>query len=481
MFKEKSGKKRIHHVDSSKELTLDARHSRMIEDFEEKTREMEELKKRLEHTLQEQKRWKDTIAELWNEHGEFRENTESNDAYQEAWSSNLKWMDCRMELERQIKDLQSKHQEIHYFESTGKILFDYYDLLEQQEMESTASPPETQFIEPPPMPAAAGSVKSRKRHLPTFRTRTILEAFQHYQTLNDEECLEQPHTQSEASAQAAAPQQTPRQTPSQTSKEDKSPDTSDAYNDTPLHNTAPNKQMLVDKYMSMIDKSYLKPNYQEQQLGQCPHCQIQLIYLVQDGITICNECGYQEILLVEQNKPVYRQPTKEASHMSYKRINHFNEWISQIQAKESTDIPEEIFERIIQEIKKEKIKDTTKITYNKMRDILKKLQVTKYYEHLNYILGRITNQPTPNFSPELEEKLRTMFKEIQGPFLKHCPKDRKNFLSYSYVLYKFFQLLEKDEYLRFFPLLKNREKLHLQDQIWRKICADLHWEYIESI
>jgi uncharacterized Zn finger protein (UPF0148 family) len=237
----------------------------------------------------------------------------------------------------------------------------------------------------------------------------------------------------------------------------------------------------VEQYMSIVEPSYIRPQYHETQIGQCVHCKIPLIYLVQDGITVCNQCGFQELLLVEQNKPIYRQPTKEASHFSYKRINHFNEWISQIQGKESTDIPEEIFEKIILEIKKEKILDPSKITYRKMRDILKKLQVTKYYEHLNYILGRINNQPTPNFSPELEEKLRTMFKEIQGPFLKHCPKDRKNFLSYSYVLYKFFQLLEKDEYLRFFPLLKSREKLHLQDQIWKKICAELSWQFIESI
>ena len=72
-------------------------------------------------------------------------------------------------------------------------------------------------------------------------------------------------------------------------------------------------------------------------------------------------------------------------------------------------------------------------------------------------------------NPELEEKLCIMFRDIQAPFLKHCPKDRKNFLSYSYVLYKFFQILGLNEYLKYFPLLKSREKLYLQDQIWKKI------------
>jgi hypothetical protein len=34
-----------------------------------------------------------------------------------------------------------------------------------------------------------------------------------------------------------------------------------------------------------------------------------------------------------------------------------------------------------------------------------------------------------------------MFAEIQTPFAKHCPANRKNFLSYGYTLYKFCELL----------------------------------------
>ena len=74
-----------------------------------------------------------------------------------------------------------------------------------------------------------------------------------------------------------------------------------------------------------------------------------------------------------------------------------------------------------------------------------------------------------------------MFREIQNPFMKYCPKDRKNFLSYSYVLHKFVQLLNMDEFLICFPLLKSREKLHQQDIIWKQICDDLNWEFIKSL
>jgi hypothetical protein len=73
-----------------------------------------------------------------------------------------------------------------------------------------------------------------------------------------------------------------------------------------------------------------------------------------------------------------------------------------------------------------------------------------------------------------------MFKEIQEPFEKHCPANRSNFLSYSYVLYKFCELLEEDEYLPYFPLLKSKEKLRQQDMIWKNICKEVQWEYIAT-
>ena len=126
-------------------------------------------------------------------------------------------------------------------------------------------------------------------------------------------------------------------------------------------------------------------------------------------------------------------------------------------------------------------KDISQLSTHKLREILKKLKLNKYYEHVPHIINRLNGVPPPTISRETEEELRRMFKEIQMPFHKFCPKDRKNFLSYSYVLHKFMQLLEMDEFLPCFMLLKSREKLHQQDQIWKKICEYLRWEFIASV
>jgi hypothetical protein len=97
------------------------------------------------------------------------------------------------------------------------------------------------------------------------------------------------------------------------------------------------------------------------------------------------------------------------------------------------------------------------LTPMKIKEILKKLKINKYYEHVPHIMNKLNGLPIPHFEQELEEKLRTMFKLIQPPFLKYAPANRKNFLSYSYSLHKMIQLLGKDEYLVNFPLLDYRE------------------------
>ena len=242
-----------------------------------------------------------------------------------------------------------------------------------------------------------------------------------------------------------------------------------------------NRSELLESYLSTTDKNYINNNL-EQVVQKCNYCNSENISeLLNDGILYCNDCNTIEFILTDNERPSYRDPPKEISYFSYNRINHFNEWINQTQGKETTEIPEEVFDKIYLELKKNKIDNMATLDYDKIKSILKKIKINKYYEHIPYILNRITGKINPQLNPELEEKLRNMFKEIQVPFLKHSPQNRKNFLSYSYVLHKFLELLGEDKYLEYFPLLKSREKLHQQEQTWKKICEELGWQFIRSI
>jgi hypothetical protein len=240
-----------------------------------------------------------------------------------------------------------------------------------------------------------------------------------------------------------------------------------------------NKTSILNQYMSYMDDEYITPE-KDIDLDTCSICNSNMFLLPTESIMVCKGCGTVEEIIINSDKPSYKDPPREVSYFAYKRINHFNEWLAQFQAKESTEIPSEVYEKILLELKKEKIFDTHDLLPDKLREILKKLKYNKYYEHVPHIINHLNGVPAPSMSRNTEEKLRMMFKEIQTPFVKYCPKERKNFLSYSYVLHKFCELLSMDEYLECFPLLKSREKLQQQDNIWEKICRDLQWQFIPS-
>ena len=249
------------------------------------------------------------------------------------------------------------------------------------------------------------------------------------------------------------------------------------------HNISLDREKLLDKYLQIVNPEMARniTNEIDDDWSECPNCCMEMIFSINEAYISCPKCGYQDHILIDSDKPSYKDPPREISYYAYKRINHFNEWLAQFQAKESTEIPHEIFDGILLELKKERITDMTTLKVSKLREILRKLKFNKYYEHIPHILNRLNGQSAPVMSRDNEEKLRHMFKEIQPSFQRHCPADRSNFLSYSYVLYKFCELLSLDEFLPCFPLLKNRDKLYAQDKIWEKICEDLRWGFLRTL
>jgi len=237
---------------------------------------------------------------------------------------------------------------------------------------------------------------------------------------------------------------------------------------------------IVKKYLSNIDDSFIDVNHFVNNSDICKFCyKGELIPLDDEGILICNVCFKNVPYLIENEKPSYKEPPKEVCFYAYKRINHFKEIIAQFQGKETTQIPPEVIENIKHQIKKERIK-VTQITNSKTKEILKKLGYNKYYEHIPFIKDKLGIKP-PVMSPELEDKLFNLFMELQAPYSKFCPDDRVNFLNYYYTAYKLCELLKENQYLEHFPMLKDREKRIEQDNIWKKICEELDWEFIPTI
>jgi hypothetical protein len=234
---------------------------------------------------------------------------------------------------------------------------------------------------------------------------------------------------------------------------------------------------FIDKYFNNIDSKYLNYDKFIYPSDICSVCKRgEMVYVESEGMSICSNCSNSIKYLIEIDKPSYKEPPKEVCFYAYKRINHLKEILAQFQAKESTNIPDEVFENIKNQIKKERI-SLSELTNKKTKEILKNLGYNKYYEHIPFIKDKLGIRP-PIMSAELEETLCNLFMELQKPYSKYCPKDRVNFLNYYYTLYKLCELLNERSFLPYFPMLKDREKRIEQDQIWKKICEDLGWKFI---
>jgi ribosomal protein S27E len=243
------------------------------------------------------------------------------------------------------------------------------------------------------------------------------------------------------------------------------------------HEETKNKKDVFDKYMKEINGDA----FTVEESSFCKWCKSENVHF--DETTsdlICSECGNSEYTMCGERSYKEEQENDQTIIYSYKRENHFNEWIAQFQAKEVTSVPPDVFSLLREEFKKQKLKSND-ITHSKVRELLKKLKLSKFYEHIPYISSILNGITPPQMDSALEDKLRNMFFQIQKPFAVHCPPCRKNFLSYSYILYKFCELLSKDDFLKCFPLLKSKEKLYVQDQIWKKITIDLDWEFIPTV
>ena len=208
----------------------------------------------------------------------------------------------------------------------------------------------------------------------------------------------------------------------------------------------------------------------------------ELIPQDEEGILICNneECGKFITYIVDNSKPTNKEPPNEVSYTAYIRLNHFKEILSQFQAKETTQIPEEVMNAIKARIKKERIKDLSTINYTKMREILRKLGYNKYFEHIQYINSQFGIKP-PIMTEELHETLCVLFIEIQKPWSMFCPAGRTNFFNYTYTLYQLCVLLDQKQYLPYITLLKDQVKQREQDAIWKLVCNYLDWEFYPTI
>lgn len=250
------------------------------------------------------------------------------------------------------------------------------------------------------------------------------------------------------------------------------------------------KNNVIDEYMKVVDPTYsshrnLRSNIKDMQCEQC-----QLRYEITNGMGVCYGCGKcisaihesEELSYKEQQEMDYRP------QFTYEKLTHLEDWLRRFQAKEHKDIPQEILDKVILTAHKHHIKDLNTLTEQQVKKFLKTLELNDYYDNVISIINRINKRPPFLLTVEIETKVKDMFQQIQAPFEKYKDPTRKNMLSYSYLLNKFFLILDLPEFSKYFFLLKSPEKLRQQDYTFKKIVDELaktdkktKWRFFPSL
>ena len=389
---------------------------------------------------------KETLANLEKTYYALLENKESMD------NDRILNMKTKIEdMKNDVYDIENNITECEYYSKTMDILMDYYNILEKdiniENVENTINI-DTNQTETQLKPTLGKSIKNKKKKKRQEKGDVdIISLFHPTKETEDSEDI----TIKKVSEKKENLEETK------------------------------NKATLFENFLSVTNSRFIGLQKNTKSTNQCKYCNIERMLLYMEGFAVCENCGCAENIIVDTEKINFREQVNDKVGYPYKRINHFNEWLTQIQGKETTDIPLHVYENILSELNKNRITDLSKLSIQKMKQILKKLKYNEYYEHIPHITSRLNKKPPPKFDRLMEDKMRQMFKDIQAPFEKHRPKTRKNFLNYSYILHKFCQLLELDEFIEYFPLLKSKEKLRQQEEIWKKICEELKWSFFPSI
>jgi hypothetical protein len=393
-------------------------------------------------------------------------------------------------LKSEINDIENDVSELEYYSITSEILVDYYSINNDKNNCEEIYVPDSQLVSSQIANKPENDsysklrdlqVKSQEKRKPQKITRRRIrkdEKLQQYCILDffasDDESNKKNNVCGDKN--------------SKNNDDDKNCDKNNDENDNkmPAENKTgnvkivSNKASLFNEYMRYVNHTTTSIDKKDK-LKLCSTCGIEKKIMQSEGICVCTKCGEAEPIIIESEMLSHKDTVIEKVHYPYKRINHFMEWLNQFQAKESTDIPEQVYVDIRAELKKQKITNVNQISTKRVRIILKKLKYSEHYEHTIYIVCRLTGKTPPTLSRETEEKIKTMFKQIQEPFMRHCPPSRINFLSYSYVLHKIFKIIKLEKYTAFFELLKSKEKLRSQEEMWKKICDDLKWPFYSSV
>jgi hypothetical protein len=170
---------------------------------------------------------------------------------------------------------------------------------------------------------------------------------------------------------------------------------------------------------------------------------------------------------------------------TYKRMNHFNAVLGAYQGKRRMSrVPASVMDGIAARARLMQCPPSP----SSILAILKEMKKPKYYQypvaiamHLQPGVG--AEDESPPISKAMEMALKERFRLVEDAYDSCRVQERKNFLSYPYVLRKLLELENTPEafwVVQMLPITKNKLRIRNQDAIWEMVCSKLRWRFVPT-
>ena len=82
-----------------------------------------------------------------------------------------------------------------------------------------------------------------------------------------------------------------------------------------------NRSDILDEYLSKIDKNYSGKYEYSTNESYCNKCNQEKTLINSEASYVCQKCGNASFIIIDSERPSYKEPPSEISYFAYKRIN----------------------------------------------------------------------------------------------------------------------------------------------------------------
>lgn len=229
---------------------------------------------------------------------------------------------------------------------------------------------------------------------------------------------------------------------------------------------------LDDEFEKIVDWSIVRREKCDRY--HCPKCERPYVHSIVESLFLCEHCGLSEQILFDtgstisaQNKPQTRPPVK--------RDGNFDDLLAHFEPEPRALLEDQVIDNVRDEIQRNAFHDSTQIRSMQVKDILKRLNMSEFYQNRGQIAADLNGEPPPTLTHQQKNLLRTLYMLTIEPFMRH-KGDRHNSLNRALIFNGLCQIAQlPTEVQNYFPLLKSGSKLVKQIEILLRVFEENKW------